>query len=242
MSVPILLLSLCIFQVVRPLYCLIDMSAHEEMLTRPNSTHTPKPSVDTEMTNPLTSLEERPRTRSSSPATEKMSSFHSARERSERLVSRPANGGYNTSPNQNGSWREEAPALNSPPNYQYHQPQYNPNAPMMGGYFPVPPRPRGNSVMMGENSVPMSSVVPGGVWPTEAQMTASYGYGYRREDGSITRLIPADELPSLPNVVPRQGPEGLIIVPTPRQTSPNDYGGLEIMIPRGVSLAPQING
>lgn len=88
---------------------------------------------------------------------------------------------------------------------------------------------------MGENSVPLSMIIPGAVWPTEAQLSASYGYGIRREDGSITRLYAADELPPLHGITPRQGAEGLIIVPPPRQVSPNRRPS-EIMIPGEVGL------
>lgn len=164
-----------------------------------------------------------------------MASFQSARERSERLSSRPPNPGHNNShPGQANSWRDDTPGPNGPPQLPYYTPQYDPHAPMMGGHY-GPPRPRGNSVMMmGENSVPLSTICPGTVWPTDAQLSASYGYGIRREDGSITRLYAADELPPQHSVPPRQGPEGLIIVPNPRQVSPNRRMGAEVMIPGDV--------
>lgn len=214
------------------------MLAKEESLALPpNSPRILTSPVDIEMACPLTSLEERGnRSRSSSPINKKMSSFQSARERSERLGSRPANAGYNsTNPSQANRWREEAPATVVSPQYQYYQPQYDPHAPMMGGHYPAP-RPRGNSVMMGENSVPLSTISPGAIWPTEAQLSASYGYGIRREDGSIARLYAADELPPPHSVAHRQGPEGLIVVPPPRQVSPNRRMGAEVMIPGDVSF------
>lgn len=215
------------------------MSAKEETLaSSPDIPNVSNSSVDIAIASPLTSIEERSnRSRSSSPITEKMSSFQSARERTERLGSRHSNAGFNqTGPGHtNSSWREETPGPNRPPaSYPYYQPQYDPNAPMMGGHY-VPARPRGNSVMMmGENSVPLSTISPGSVWPTEAQLSASYGYGIRREDGSVTRLYAADELPGAHNLPPRQGPEGLIIVPPPRQASPSRRMGAEVMIPSEV--------
>jgi hypothetical protein len=216
------------------------MAAKEERLAAsPNSPRIPKSSVDMELACPLTSLEERSnRSRSSSPINEQMSSFQSSRERSERLGSRPANAGYNsTNPGQANSWREETQATAGPPQYQYYQPQYDPRTPMMGNHYPAP-RPRGNSVMMGENSVPLSTISPGAIWPTEAQLTASYGYGIRREDGTVSRLYAADELPLPHSVAPRQVPEGLIVVPPPRQVSPNRRMGAEVMIPGDVGSLP----
>lgn len=220
------------------LHCSINMSAKEGVLASSLDTpSTSNSSVDVEMACPLTSVEERnSRSRSSSPTTERMSSFQSARERSEHLGSRPPNVRTNSAQSNAGGWRDENPGPNGPTQYPYYPTPYDPHAPMMGGQY-GPPRPRGNSVMMmGENSVPLSTISPGAVWPTEAQLNASYGYAVRREDGSVSRLYAADELPPPHSVPPRQGPEGLIIVPVPRQVSPNRRMGAEVMIPGDVSV------
>ncbi|KAE8445336.1 hypothetical protein EG329_013574 [Mollisiaceae sp. DMI_Dod_QoI] len=225
------------FHTFEPLRWSINMAVKEGTLASLlDPLHAPNSTIDIEMACSLTSVEERSnRSRSSSPIAEKMSSFHSARERTERLGNRLANAGHsNTVPGHVNTWREETPGPNGSAPYQYHPPQYDPNAPMMGGQY-GPARPRGNSIMMmGENSVPLSTISPGSVWPSEAQLSASYGYGIRREDGSITRLYPADELPGAHNLPPRQGPEGLIVVPPPRQVSPNRRMGAEVMIPSEV--------
>lgn len=78
---------------------------------------------------------------------------------------------------------------------------------------PVPWRP----VATHATGVPLSSVAPGPVWPTENQLKVSYGYAIRRRDGSYVQLIPADELHAVhfASLPVNQGPEGLIILPEP---------------------------
>ena len=82
------------------------------------------------------------------------------------------------------------------------------------------PRPRAGTYVGSEASVPLSAVAPGPVYPTETQLGLAYGYGIRREDGTITRLLRADQLEELDSVPKSQGPEGLIILPPTRQLSP----------------------
>lgn len=48
----------------------------------------------------------------------------------------------------------------------------------------------------------------------------SYAYGIRREDGTYTRLVPADQLPKMQGLPQKQDCDGLIIVPIPRAMSP----------------------
>lgn len=209
------------------------MSTHEFAVASP-----PPPSpchvqeiisiLDTEMTYPLTPTDGR--SRSSSPIKDsEMSAFNSARERNERMTSRRGS--------QSGSWVREGT-----PGY-YQSNEYNPNAPMMSGPFGNG-RPRGNSNMVGENSVPLSTVVPGTVWPSEAQLSTAYAYGIRRDDGRITRLIPADERftgQANPNMPTYQGPEGLILLPPTRVPSPSRRYGPEEMVPMDVRYTPVIS-
>lgn len=151
-----------------------------------------------------------------------MSAYNSVRERNERMTTRRGS--------QSSSWAREG----TPGNYQSQE--YNPNTPMMSGPFMNGP-PRGNSNMVGESSVPLSTVVPGTVWPTEAQLSTAYAYGIRRDDGRITRLIPADERFTgqvNPNMPMYQGAEGLILLPPLRVSSPSRRYGPETMIPMDV--------
>ncbi len=210
----------------------------------PTHIDVPDSAMDTEMTCPLTPRDDRRShlgsVSDSLPITEDMA-FTSTSERKERVTSnQPRTGCSNTfNSGPPPTWRREhnaAPVGQSfpsssypPPQYQsgqYPLSQYDPNAPMMGHYIPPP---RNNSTMMGENSIPLSSVYPGAAWPTEDQLDVAYAYGVRREDGSITRLLRADELPNR-NIPQQQGPEGLIILPVPRQNSPSHRDGGEAMV------------
>ena len=170
--------------------------------------------LDTEMTCPLTSVDE-DNTQSPlpPPKTEDMSSFQSARERLERLnVARGAPADA-TLPSSNG------PA----------------GAPGVPDVYTTP-RPRGGTYIGGDTNVPLSAVTPGPVYPTETQLGLAYGYGIRREDGSITRLLRADELEDLDSVPKSQGAEGLIILPPTRQLSPRRRQGPDPMISSEVSF------
>lgn len=100
------------------------------------------------------------------------------------------------------------------------------------------PRGRLNS-FQNPNEVVLSAVNPGPVYATQEQLQVAFGYGIRREDGSFTRLIPADSLPphltAQLNLPARQGSEGLIIVAPPRQPSPNSRSGPIPSVSRDVS-------
>lgn len=199
--------------------------------------------MDIEITDPLTLSGNSPvRSRSSSPSKDKMS-FNSARERNERMSSRRPSMGNRGGNSQQG-WGEEA--ISSPS----RQLEYNSSASMIqggygqggyadqGGYASQGGQPHGNTDMMGEECVPLRNVRPGDVWPSNNQLDVAFGYGIRRPDGSITRLIPADERASghvNPNIQPYQSAEGLIILPPPRQNSPQRRYGPEIMVPYYVS-------
>jgi len=124
-----------------------------------------------------------------------------------------------------------------PATYDHYGVPYDPYHPQMvtHSYQPPPPRNRGNSVMSGDGSVPMSAVVPGTAFVSNQQLDVAYAYGIQREDGSYTRLIRADELSDMNNIPRGQGPEGLIILPIPRQMDPNLRVGPEPMVPREVS-------
>ena len=169
--------------------------------------------------------------------------YQPGRDRSERQgSSRPSasvSGRSSIGPGQMTFWRrEETPSMAGP--YQqttgYYSGPYDPNSPMMTDtYGSPPPRSHGNSGMTGENAVPLSAVVPGSAYPTAGQLDVAYAYGIQREDGSYTRLIRADELTGMHHVPRGQGPEGLIILPSPRQIDPTLRQGPEPMIPSHVS-------
>ena len=89
--------------------------------------------------------------------------------------------------------------------------------------------------MNGDGSVPISAVVPGPAFVSNQLLDVAYAYGIQREDGSYTRLIRADELSDMNNIPRGQGPEGLIILPIPRQMDPTLRAGPEPMVPREVS-------
>lgn len=91
--------------------------------------------------------------------------------------------------------------------------QYDPNTPMMG--------PPGNGVpyVVGQNSVLLSNVRPGAVYPTPDRTSTAYAYGIRLPNGSYTRLLRADEFPTA-NIPATQGPDGLIILPPTTQQAP----------------------
>lgn len=90
------------------------------------------------------------------------------------------------------------------------------------------------------NEVILSAVNPGPSYATNDQLDVAFGYGLRRDDGTYTRLIPADTLPphltAQMNLPARQGSEGLIIVAPPRQPSPNSRNGPIPLVPRDVSF------
>ena len=240
------------------------MSAREIRAHLPKASHrhakASSDALDTEMASPLTSNDSGS-TRSRSPS---QSSFKGMYPVDHQKYSRPGNfARTNTAPTQMAaSWRRDgyttgptAPpdmgsytsppnmgSYNAPPNMNpytssnmssYAAAQYDPNYPIMPGPYENA-RPRGNS-MMGENHVPLSSVRPGPVWPSEAQLSMAYGYGIQRDDGTITRLIRADELDEMHAVPRSQGPEGLIILPPPRQFSPSRRPGPEQMVPSNVN-------
>ncbi|KAF4624333.1 hypothetical protein G7Y89_g13837 [Cudoniella acicularis] len=181
---------------------------------------------DIEMTSPLTSNDDNSTGINTPPPTPRkgMLSFNNGRE---RMGSRSASG-------------ENQPNSNSPnsagPQYSssYPPPQYA-HASNYGGGQVVPyyNRGRANSQVMGENTVPLSSVVPGPVWPSDIQLNTAYAYAIQREDGSFTRLIRADQLDSLDGIPRSQGPEGVIVLPQPRQMSPRRRQS-EVMIPMEV--------
>lgn len=171
------------------------------------------------MTCPLTLTVDRSTGSSlSSPSqTDNMSSFQSSRERNERLQTNQVRAGRTNSIAQGsapGTWRHPEMPSSIPNSSAYPSSQYDPNAPMMG-YSPGNRGPQ----LVGENSVPRSTVCPGPVFAIPEQVQTAYSYGVRRPDGSYTRLLPADEFP-MTGIPPRQGPEGLIIVPTPMQQAP----------------------
>lgn len=215
--------------------------------------------MDTEMTGPLTVHDDRGRSRSSSLTNEEMSNFTGSRNGGGNTGGNGTNGGngnigrsnnnagnnnitrnsrYYRSNTTNENWRPTNDRSG-----QFMGPSrsasYNPNDPLLSSSFPPGPQlqaSRGGNQIQG-NSIPLSNVSPGAAWPTDQQLSVAYAYGYRREDGSITRLVPADELihfSNMANIPPTQGSQGLIIVPAPQQQPPNMRIG-EPMVPVEVS-------
>jgi hypothetical protein len=82
----------------------------------------------------------------------------------------------------------------------------------------------------------VSSVVPGPAWPDGNQLDCAYAYAIQRDDGTLTQLIPLDELNSinLNKISLRQGPENLIILPPPRLLRPENRTGPDSFVPRAV--------
>jgi len=101
------------------------------------------------------------------------------------------NGNANNGVRTNGSWRREE------------------------GARPPTPEEEGEVDVV----VPITTIHPGPVWPSPAQLNSAYGYALDRGNGQYTRLIPADTLPY--NEYPKyQTTEGLIILPMPRHEQP----------------------
>ncbi|KAG4443487.1 hypothetical protein IFR05_001057 [Cadophora sp. M221] len=200
---------------------LISAAVPADGLHSPATAHISEQSsdMDTEMTCPLTSGDDdSTRSRSSSPIQlESMSSFQSARERNMRggAQSRAVRSNSLAQGSLPGTARHPEMASSLPTPSFAPTGQYDPNNPMMS-------TPRGNRglFILGENSIPLSSVCPGAVWPTKDQLDTAYAYGIRREDGSFTRLLRADEFPTA-GIPPCQGPEGLMILPSPMQHAPS---------------------
>lgn len=59
----------------------------------------------------------------------------------------------------------------------------------------------------------VTEVRPGTLFPSLKQLHTAQGYGFRHEDGTYTRLIPADMLPEWNNIPKNNSPEGLVIIP-----------------------------
>jgi hypothetical protein len=70
---------------------------------------------------------------------------------------------------------------------------------------------------------PLSEVEPGHAWPEQSQLDVAYGYCIQRNDGSYTRLVPADDLHRT-TYPEHEGPQGLIVLPIPRLGSPRSRG------------------
>lgn len=163
---------------------------------------------DIEMISLLTSVDDyRAPVRSRSPiraiemSNSNHNSFQPARERSERLSGGNNNGGNG----HNRSYTGMGPSNG----------QGNPR----NGSDSMALCPRNGSYGAG---CPLTEVVPGSAWPEQSQLDVAYGYCIRREDGSYTRLVPADDLHR--TYPEHEGPKGLIELPIPRQPSPRSRG------------------
>jgi hypothetical protein len=115
---------------------------------------------------------------------------------------------------------------------------YDPSAPLMNmGNIQRPPA-RATMVSLKDMPIPLSRVSPGPVWPSDNQLSTAHAYGIRNDDGTFTRLIRVDEIHRFAahSIAPRQGPEGLIILPPTRVPSPNSLSGPDQLVSRAVSL------
>lgn len=204
---------------------------HPSISDEPSSEASPEPiedaskSMDVEMTAQLTSMDGI--STESLSQSEEMNPFQSHKEQVDRIsgsrssMPPPVPNSYNT-----GSWRREH-AASIGAGSDRHEPVPLEN---------INNRGRSQSIMSVDGAVPLSSVKPGPVWPTENQLKVAYTYGIRRDDGSYTRLIPADELNEIGSerIQISQGPEGLIILPPPQQVRPEKRMGPEEMVPSSV--------
>jgi len=84
------------------------------------------------------------------------------------------------------------------------------------------------------SDVPLSTIQPGPVFPSDNQMLVARTYGIRNEDGTYTRLIRVDEIDDIDraSLSLRSEPENMIVLPPLLQWV---RGGDEIMIPAAVS-------
>jgi hypothetical protein len=229
------------------------MSANESLPLSPRpSCGSPGPdqdaceNMDTEMSSSLIVMDAYS-TKSSlslSSQTDKMSSFRPAKDRLDRLNSghpQANNGGFTSDPTtglnnaSSGSWRRNTTSSTTCPMPNFSQPDPRDvsmiRQPHLSGQHSY-------SQMTGEESVPVSSVAPGPVWPSENQLNVAYAYGIRRDDGTYTRLIRADELNQhdFRKVPISQGPEGLITLPSPRLMRPERRVGSLSMISHEASI------
>ncbi|RKF81413.1 putative c-x8-c-x5-c-x3-h type zinc finger protein [Golovinomyces cichoracearum] len=93
-------------------------------------------------------------------------------------------------------------------------------------------------------SIPLSSIRPGAISPSEAQLDLAFAYGIRRSDGRVTRLVRADFLntPYMnPQIPPWQPEEGLIVLPEPRQLSPDRRKGYDPLITQQLQIDTIVN-
>ena len=192
-----------------------------------------------------------------SPAAESvdMSSFHSARQRQERMNAARSSMEPNIhSPSLSVVWKQRRPSVfsSTPPTRPTMLPPLSPSLLLRPSTPPSQLRypanmsdslvtfnGHGRSIMAGEEAVPLSRAMPGPVWPSANQLKVAYTYGIRREDGTYTRLIRADELDSedFERVPVSQGPEGMIVLPPLQQLRPEQQEGPEIMVSNDVNIS-----
>ncbi len=88
----------------------------------------------------------------------------------------------------------------------------------------------------GDHTVHVSTISPGPVYPHQNQLAVAYGYAVRREDGTYTRLVRADEIVGLTRVPPTQEScEGLIVLPPPELPHPDRRTGSQLYATAAVS-------
>lgn len=83
-----------------------------------------------------------------------------------------------------------------------------------------------------------ASRIPAGAGPVSSPGGVDDGYAYylNRGDGQVTRLIPADVLPSLNEIPPRELEQrGMIVLPLPRGARPNGMADMNFAVTVKVS-------
>lgn len=71
-------------------------------------------------------------------------------------------------------------------------------------------------------------------WPSS--VNDGYAYYLNRGDGQVTRLIPADVLPSLNEIPPREPEQrGMIVLPLPRGARPSGTADINLAVTVKVS-------
>jgi len=85
---------------------------------------------------------------------------------------------------------------------------------------------------------PVNCTIDGSIIIKAKELETCYAYAIHRGNGLYTRLIAADRLPPMRGLAQTQDPEGLIILPMPRGSSPAERCGV---VPDVSVLCPEQN-
>ena len=125
---------------------------------------------------------------------------------------------------------------------QSHQPHYLRSPNQASTWRPLYSSHRNNHGWQATGGeVPLSTIKPGPVYPTEAQLQVARTYGIRRDNGTYVPLIPADEISLLDQsrIPIGCGPENMIILPPLQLPRAGDRVSLvdDQMVPAAVSTS-----